>query len=153
MPYAENTQVSSEKSKMEIEQTLARYGASSFASGWQGQRAVITFEAHGRRIRFDLPLPSPEEKRFTHRGYSRRTLEQSRNAYDQEVRRLWRAMLLAIKAKLEVVESGIASFEEEFMAHIVLPNGATVGKWMTPQLHQAYTVGQMPPLLGSGQKD
>ena len=35
-------------------------------------------------------------------------------------------MVLAIKAKLEVVESGIASFEEEFLAHIVNAAGVTV---------------------------
>ena len=44
-----------------------------------------------------------------------------KGAHEQERRRLWRALLLNIKAKLEAVESGISVFDEEFMAHIVLP--------------------------------
>lgn len=37
-----------------------------------------------------------------------------------EHRRRWRALLLGIKAKLEYVQSGIATFDEEFLAHIVI---------------------------------
>jgi len=56
--------------------------------------------------------------------------------------------VLAIKAKLECVESGIASFEEEFLAYIVLPNQQTMGQLALPQIAQAYGGGKMPPLLG-----
>jgi hypothetical protein len=44
-------------------------------------------------------------------------------AWKQAYHQRWRALALAIKA----VESGIATFEEEFLAHIALPNGSTVG--------------------------
>jgi hypothetical protein len=151
--FAAGTVVTAEKSKFEIERILQRYGATSFASGWQGNRAVIAFEAQGRRLKFVLPLPDRGSKAFTHDSRStwkRLTEAQSQEKFDQEVRRLWRALALAIKAKLEVVESGIATFEEEFMAHIVLPNGATVGEWMAPQIDSVYQQGTMPPLLGAG---
>lgn len=62
-------------------------------------------------------------------------------------RQRWRALALVIKAKLEAVEAGITEFEEEFLAHIVLPNGGTVGQFMLPQVATAYETGQMPPLL------
>jgi hypothetical protein len=62
-------------------------------------------------------------------------------------RQRWRALALAIKAKLEAVESGIATFEEEFMAYIVLPDGQTVGEFLSPQIEAAYSSGRMPPLL------
>ena len=52
-----------------------------------------------------------------------------------------------IKAKLEAVETGITEFEDEFLAHIVLPNGQTAGHWMRPQIAKAYESGSMPPLL------
>jgi hypothetical protein len=71
----------------------------------------------------------------------------SSKRYDQECRQRWRALLLVIKAKLEAVESGIACFEEEFLAHIVLPNGQQVGQWLRPQLAFAYERGNMPPML------
>jgi hypothetical protein len=57
--YAENTQVSSESSRAEIERTLRRYGASEFAYGWDKQQAALMFALADRRIRFALPMPDP----------------------------------------------------------------------------------------------
>ena len=47
-------------------------------------------------------------------------------------------------AKLEAVEAGISEFEDEFMAHIVLPGGGTVSNLMRPQIEQAYLTGDVP---------
>ncbi len=55
-----------------------------------------------------------------------------------------------IKAKLEAVASGVSTFEEEFLAHVVLPNGDTIGDWLAPQIANAYDTKKMPPLLPSG---
>jgi hypothetical protein len=63
------------------------------------------------------------------------------------VRRLWRALLLAIKAKLEVVESGLAIFEEEFLSNIVMPDGCTVGEHARPWIAEAYETGRVKGLL------
>jgi hypothetical protein len=63
------------------------------------------------------------------------------------VRQRWRALALVIKAKLEAVEAGITIFEEEFLAHIVLPDGRTAGEYMVPQIEESYRTKQMPPLL------
>lgn len=148
--YAENTQVSSEKSRMEIERTLTRYGAGGFIYGWQDDNAVVAFEMSNRRIKFMLPLPEKSSRDFTHtpgRG-SRRNPIDAQKAWEQAGRQRWRALALAIKAKLEAVASGITTFEEEFMAHIVLPNGQTVGGWLAPQIESAYSSKKMPPLLG-----
>jgi hypothetical protein len=62
----------------------------------------------------------------------------------------WRALALVIKAKLEAVESGITTFEEEFLAHIVLPDGTTLGQWAAPRLAHVYDTGAMPPMLPGG---
>lgn len=148
--YAANTSVSVEKSKAEIERTLARYGASGFAYGWQGSYAMIQFVAHDRRIRFLLPLPDKGAKEFTMTpgGRRRRSPDDCLAAWEQSCRQKWRALALAIKAKLEAVEAGIASFEDEFMAQIMLPNGQSVGEAMKPQIASSYQNGKMPPLLG-----
>ena len=66
--YADATEVSVEKSRAEIEKTLTRYGATAFAYAWEGGRAVIQFQAKGRRIRFDLPLPDPSHARYLRDG-------------------------------------------------------------------------------------
>lgn len=154
MKFAETTTVSAEKSKMEIERILTRYGANSFASGWQGSTAAIIFEMNQRRIKFLLPLPDPTAREFTalRKGsYSDAPAGVAKERYEQSIRQRWRALALAIKAKLEAVESGITTFEEEFLAHVVLPNGSTVGQWMGPQIEQSYKSKAMPPLLiGSG---
>jgi hypothetical protein len=137
--YAEGTGVPVDRSKAEIERLLTRYGASSFASGWQGDAATLLFEASGRRIRFELPLPSAAD----YRNEDKRA---------KECRRRWRCLCLVIKAKLEAVNSGIVTFEEEFLAHIVVPGrNETFGAWVAPQLAAAYERGaRMPPLLGAG---
>lgn len=137
--YASQTSVPIAQSKAEIERLVTRYGATAFASGWKPEGTIIMFEAKGRRIRFELP--GPDRKKFSRQ-----------ERYDQEDRRRWRCLVLAIKSKLEAVESGIATFEDEFLAHIVVPGrNETFGQWAGPQIAAAYQRGTaMPPLLGTG---
>ncbi|MBI2798928.1 MAG: hypothetical protein HYX63_01375 [Gammaproteobacteria bacterium] len=74
-------------------------------------------------------------------------METTEQIEQQAVRQRWRALNLVIKAKLEAVESGISVFEEEFLAHIVMPNNQRVGQWMLPQIAAAYSSGKMSPML------
>lgn len=148
--YAAKTEVPESRSRNEIEQTLTRFGATAFAYGWSADRAraQVMFEMGGRRMRFEITLPDRSSREFTHDGRNRRRTEAGmRAAYDQEVRRLWRSLLLVIKAKLEAVATGIVSLEEEFLAHVVLPDNSTVGQWVEPQIARVYGRGDMPALL------
>lgn len=145
--YAASTDVSSDKSRMEIERTLTRYGADQFMYGWQEEGAVIAFRKDGRMIRFLLPLPDRSNPEFTQSSRGPRTMEAAGRLYEQAVKQKWRALALVIKAKLEAVESGISVFEDEFMANIMLPDGLTVGEWMRPQIAEVYRLGKMPPNL------
>jgi len=148
MTYAETTTVTSDKSRAEIERTLSRYGASSFMYGWSQTHAQIAFEMLGRRIHFKLPLPDKTAAEFTRTPTGKpRAANQIEQAYEQAIRQRWRALALVIKAKLEAVEAGITVFDEEFLAHIVLPGGGTVGQFMLPQVDESYRTGKMPPLL------
>lgn len=54
-----------------------------------------------------------------------------------------RCLLLAIRAKLEAVETGISTIESEFMAFVVMPNGQTIGERLTPMLTEARATGTM----------
>jgi hypothetical protein len=147
--YAEQTTVPADRSRAEIEKALSRYGASSFMYGWDGNRAVVAFVVNGRQVRFLLPIPDRNDRQFTQTPTRRtpRSTAQAEAAYDQAVRQRWRALNLVIKAKLEAVETGIVSFENEFLAHLVLPNGETVGEWVQPQMDEVYGSGAMPALL------
>jgi hypothetical protein len=150
--FAEGTTVSPEKTRAEIETVLGRYGAEGFGYYTEARRARIEFKAKGRLIRFDLRLPDPGDKRFwaASRYPYRRSEAQAQAAWEAEVRRLWRALLLAIKAKLELVTSGISVFEEEFLAHIVMPDNRTVGEHALPAIARAYELGHVVGLLPAG---
>lgn len=146
--YAENTTVPVDRSKAEIERILARYGATGFGYVVVPNQAVVAFHAHGRDVRFVLSMPDPNSPEFrTTPAGRRRQGDQVNAAYEQEVRRRWRALALCIKGKLEAVNSEIVTFDEEFMAHIVLPDKTTVAEFMTPQIEEAYKTGKMPALL------
>lgn len=145
--YAKDTSVSVANSKAEIERIVERYGAGQFMSGWTADRAMIAFSMEGRQVRFVLPMPDRDEKRFTHHSKGLRTPDAALKQWEQACRQRWRALALVIKAKLEAVESGISIFEDEFMANIVLPGGRTVSEEVRPKIAEAYETGKMPPLL------
>ena len=149
MTYAKGTEVSVEKSRVEIETILRRYGATHFGYMTSPHKSQVAFEAKGRRIRFDLPLP--DRKAFLRDGRgSPRGPAQIEKAWEQGCRERWRALVLCIKAKLESVESNIESFEEAFLAHIVLPNGETVGAITSPRLAAIYAGSDVPLLPAPG---
>lgn len=142
MAYAENTTVSVERSQAEIQEIVRKYGADGYISGWQGNKAMIEFFASQRRVRSILILPS-DKAEFATAGQRRRTGAQVIAAMEQEHRRRWRALGLVIKAKLEAVSSGIVSFEDEFLAQIVLPDGRTVAEHTGPSIQRAYETGSV----------
>jgi hypothetical protein len=53
-----------------------------------------------------------------------------------------------IKAKLEAVETGIATFEDEFMAHVIMPDGKRVAEHVQPWIAQAYEHRAVAALAG-----
>lgn len=148
MSYAQKTDVPVERSRADIEDLVKRYGADQFVSGWEIGQALISFRAQKRYVRFLLPLPSEDERQFRRDGRGKaRTAASARRQWEQACKSRWRALLLVIKAKLEAVASGITTFEDEFLAHIVLPDGQQVSTWLRPQLEEAYATAQMPSLL------
>ena len=147
MSYAQTTTVAAEKSRNEIERTLVRFGADQFVYGWDREDAVIQFRYETRIVRFQLPLPPKDDFALTPAGRQRRAPAAQEKAWEQATRASWRSLALIVKAKLVAVEAGIVGFEEEFLAHIVLPDGQTVGEFMLPQVATAYEVGDMPMAL------
>ena len=128
MKYASRTQVPVSRSRSQIEETVLRYGADQFGSALdnENERAMVQFRLTSWLVRFILPLSG---------------------ASDQQARQRWRALLLVIKAKLEAVESGITTVEEEFLSHIVVPGGHTFGEWAVPQLRDIKERGQLPKTI------
>lgn len=153
--YAQDTSVSVERSRAEIESTLARYGANKFGYMTDETSAMIGFVMNDKAIKFALPLPNPNEEEFTVRVYTylgRETgrkpqpPEIARKLWEQACRSRWRSLNLCIKAKLEAVAAGITTFETEFLAHIVTPGGKTIGQRLLPQLDGMQRDGKWPSL-------
>jgi hypothetical protein len=125
--FAARTRVSPASTRVEIERTVKRYGATGFSSGWQGTSVRIEFLCRDRHIR--MTMTEPERP--------------------QSQRQKWRALLLLVKAKLEAVDANISTFEEAFLADIVMPDGRTVYETTRGPIKLAYEGGPAPALLGA----
>lgn len=136
--YAEGTEVPVDRSRSEIERLLKSHGATGFASSWDRDRYCIIFELKSRRVRFDVAAPEPKKYR-------------DQKKWDAEDRRRWRALVLILKAKLELVASGDTDFEAEFLANLVLRGGETLGARLLPTLTDVLDTGKMPPMLPRGE--
>lgn len=138
MVYAARTTVDQHTTRADIEKLLAKAGATAFVYGSEQAKATLMFKLRDRFIRFTLPLPEIGDRAV------------DRLRAEQGVRSRWRALFLVIKAKLESVDSGIVTFEDEFLSNTITPSGETVSQWLQPQLKIAYERGTMPPLLLGG---
>lgn len=125
--YAQYSTIEVSKSQSQIQELLKKYGATAFVSGYDGAAGTqaIGFTIAGFKIRFSMAM-----QKEVH-----------------EDRRMWRAMLLVIKAKLEAVESDISTVEKEFLAWVVTETGQTVGEMLLPQLQQLTHSSKIPKLL------
>jgi hypothetical protein len=144
--YARETSVPIEATRNEIERLLLRYGATGFFFGTEDRTSIIGFRMKERMFKFRLTVPPSADYKQAANGRLR-TQGAWHNAWDQAKRSYWRALLLVVKAKLEAVEVGIVTFEDEFMPQTVMPDGQTVAEWMGPQLAESYANGIMPPSL------
>jgi hypothetical protein len=133
--YAEGTTVAVGKTKDEIDHLLSKAGASQTVMGSdrEGQRVMVGFSLGGRQYR--------------RQASTKRRDKYSKTPNEQLEREAWRALLLIVKAKLEVVSSGYSTMEAEFLSDIVLPNGQTVSDDVLPKIEAAYNNGVMPLLL------
>ena len=147
--FAVNTVVSADDSQRDIRRIFKLYGAVRFAFLNENSRAAVVFDLLKRRIRLELPLPDRSEFDLTETG-NKRSAEKGDLAHDKAINQRWRALALVIRAKLEAVEIGITSFEDEFLAFVVLPaTNQTFGEWAKPQLDQAIEESRLPPMLNS----
>jgi len=151
--YAADTSVSEEKTRAEIETILGRHGAThrAVATDEDAHLAQIAFVIRGRRYRLDVPLPvSVCESGKEPRGWwvwdhdRRQQWLSKQNA--QERRARWRAVLLMLKAKLEWVRLGASSVEKEFLADMVLANGATMHVAVAQAIKHGLETGKAPML-------
>jgi hypothetical protein len=125
--YAEDTKVPVTRSILHIEKELKRYGADGFMHGYDGNDAKLSFKWNGRVVLMRLVLPEDEKGR----------------------RQRYRTLLLSVKSRLACIECGVETFEEAFMAHLVLPDGSTLGdRWAGEYKALVDGGGKLPKMIG-----
>jgi hypothetical protein len=148
--YAEATGVSVEKTQSELKKVLREYRADMITIGESRTGAMVGFKLGEKLMRFNLPMPAAGDDSIKYTASKRwmRSPPEVARALDQAGRSRWRALLLAIRAKLEAVAIGITTIEEEFLSHIVLPSGRTVGETVIPEVQAALEGRPESPRLG-----
>lgn len=120
LPY-NNTTVNIEKSKEDINRLLKKFGCRGIQWTWLDDKEILRFihefEFKGvqKSITFEIGIPEISKK--AGRGYDKKTMRNDRQAY--------RIVVHIIKAKLTAVETGVETFENEFLSKILyqLPDG------------------------------
>ncbi|MEA5454051.1 hypothetical protein SPF06_04875 [Sinomonas sp. JGH33] len=129
---------------------LAASGASGFRLASEHGKAAIAFRAGNRRFRLVLghpgsadSLPDPDYDPL----HPHSTGEESKSA-QEAARKSWWQLSLLIRAKLEAVATGIVTFDEEFLAYMLMPGGATVFQATAPAITTAYAGAHNPDSSG-----
>ena len=147
MAYAENTTVDVEKSIGELRALLRKNGADRIAHFEEPTRLAVQFFLKDRMVRVSVLLPDWKTIPSHNAQFKSRTDAQRQGIAQQKHRQRARALLLVVKAKLESVESGVETFEEAFLANVVMADGKTVGEHTLPVIADSYATGRMPAML------
>lgn len=135
--YMETTEISPEKTIMEIEELLMRYKASSIMKEFQdGKVSSLCFriEKDGLSIPFRLPcrwekiltMLCAKNKQFK-RAWRKEEMNAIKQKFEAQARRVaWRQILRWIQAQFALIDTGMAKTEEAFMPYMQMPDGRTV---------------------------
>ncbi|MFN3261218.1 MAG: hypothetical protein ACE37J_11740 [Pikeienuella sp.] len=150
--FADGTVVSKAKTMGELARLLEKFGATGQMIGEMDGCATVAFEAQKRRVLIRASLPNPKDEKWSRDGRERlRSPSQRENAIRRETDRIWRVLLMSVKAKMVSVADEVETFEQAFMAHVVMPDGMTVCQHLGSRIADAYATGRTPPLLGAPQ--
>jgi hypothetical protein len=141
--YAEGTAVSVESSRGEITGVLTKHGCMRMAWATEPEGDTLQFELGGQQYRFKIVRPTVDAVKAMYRedGRDWSRVYDAQSKVDAEWRRRWRAHVLLLKAKLEFVEGGDTTLEQEFMPALVTKNGATLGELMATAKGQQLLLG------------
>jgi hypothetical protein len=151
-PY-EGTDVSIEKSQMQIDTLLAAHRISDIR--WTTTAALKVLEFH-HAIKEDLDewcysrepgCPITRGHHYAHKKVRIKAVLGVRivvawpNSDERERRRLMRVLWWMLKSKFEIVDAGLVVFEEEFMPHLTLGQGRRMWDAFRPELERRIDEG------------
>jgi hypothetical protein len=143
--YAKDTDVPFERSIAEIVGLVRRAGADQIGQMEERDRFTLQFHLSDRAVRFRVTFPTRDEVE-----QMKGPRQDAQRVEAQWRRQRGRALLLVIKAKLESVESGVETFEEAFLANVVMADGATVYDRIAAPIAAEYEARRPGPLLLGG---
>lgn len=129
--YAAGTTVPVSRSQDEIRDELRKLGADQIGVMEGGGRGYVVFKIRDTLYR----VASPETK------------AKARGSVEPEQRRIWRAIVLLVKARSVAIREGITTVEREFLADAVMPDGSTFADHSPRMIEQAYKDNGPPRLL------
>jgi len=133
--YAKNTTVPITRTKIQIQDLLISWGIEEFFFGTSPRGDGIGFKYEGKVYKHNVSMP-PNKNILSDRQY------------EQKVRQRWRILYMSLKMKLEEIDDGGISFEDQFLAMMCLPDGSTVGEFMKlPENIARLEETKMPKLL------
>jgi hypothetical protein len=131
--YIRGASVTCSASQIEIQAMLAASGATGIRIASEHGKTRITFRSGAHHFLLALPAASSD-------------LPHAQEA----ARRGWRQLAALVQAKLDAVNVGIATFDEEFLAYMVMPGGATVFQAVAPGIAAAYAAAAPVPPAPTG---
>jgi hypothetical protein len=137
--YAKKTKINANKTKLDIETVLIKYGVTEgFSYTRNGNTNYIAFKHQGRSISFSFKLPDLKNREYTHttKYDVKRSPEKAYESWEQDCRAYWRALYLFIKATLEAIEIGIIEFDQAFLPYFLTKEGKTISEIIMPKFPQ-----------------
>ncbi|WP_395402097.1 hypothetical protein ACHMXB_01315 [Arthrobacter sp. UC242_113] len=145
--YTRGDSFSAGDSRAHVERALLNFGATDVRFSQRGHINAIAFRACGRQFRIVISLPQPDGSPAVRSDVAEvHSREVTAKAQELNARRFWHAFALSTDAKLAAVAAGVATFESEFLAHVVLPGNRTVIEELEPVIASAYRSGQRPSI-------
>lgn len=145
MAYAEKTEIAVSKSLAELSGMLRKAGADNVTQLESNALLAVQFQMQDRLIRFRVTIPAAEDMPARNGRNQVMTLKERQARADQVAKARARALLLVVKAKLESMESGIETFEQAFLANVVMANGETVHDRVGEMIALEYKTGAVQP--------
>jgi len=138
------TSIAPQKTVMEIQQALAKAGASSIMADYDNEGNVVALsfrlKAEGQDISFRLPTdwkPVLETLR-------RQNVTPKLQTPEQALRVAWRITKHWVDAQLAIIETRMVTTAHEFLPYAITKDGSTVFE---------YIANNSTLLLGSGEKE
>lgn len=130
LPYSSST--SGEKALGEIQKVLRQFNCDKFGTmiDWTSGTLLIQFEWNGKQMLFPASFEGYAQAYLKENSYSSRMrctkAEYEAKALEIGSIAVYSILRDSIKAQLNAVETGLLSFEDAFLAHLVLSNGERV---------------------------